>query len=102
MPGGTCTSSRRAVIKIHIVDGNTCMSDAIRVKTQDEIHCLRMAGAIAEAAHWEVCQALRPGMSELEIAGIAANACYKLCGMHRRTIRLRRAQHAHRQALEAR
>jgi Xaa-Pro aminopeptidase len=78
------------------------MSDAIRVKTQHEIHCLRMAGAIAEAAHWEVCQALRPGMSDLEISGIAANACYKLCDMHRRTIRLRRAQHAHRQALEAR
>jgi Xaa-Pro aminopeptidase len=62
---------------ITVVDGNNCMADAIRIKTQDEIHCLRMAGVIAEAAHWEVCKALRPGMTELEIAGVAANACYK-------------------------
>ncbi len=62
---------------INIVDGNTCMVDAIKVKTQDEIHCLRNAGVIGEAAHWDVCQALRPGMTELEIAGVAANACFK-------------------------
>ncbi|MEW5784710.1 MAG: Xaa-Pro peptidase family protein [Bacillota bacterium] len=62
---------------INVVDGNNCMVDAIRVKTEDEIHCLRMAGAITEAAHWEVARALRPGMTELEIAGIAAHACYK-------------------------
>ena len=66
---------KRAGIKI--VDGNNCMADAIKVKTQDEIHCLRMAGAITESAHWEVCKALRPGMTELEIAGVAANGCYK-------------------------
>ncbi len=66
---------KRAGIKI--VDGNNCMADAIKVKTQDEIHCLRNAGAITESAHWEVCQALRPGITELEIAGIAANGCYK-------------------------
>ena len=58
---------KRAGIKI--VDGNNCMADAIKVKTEDEIHCLRMAGAIAESAHWEVCQALRPGITELQIAG---------------------------------
>jgi len=62
---------------IKIVDGNNCMADAIKVKTEDEISCLRNAGAIAESAHWEVSQALRPGMTELEIAGIAANGCYK-------------------------
>ena len=48
------------------------------VKTEDEIHCLRMAGVIAESAHWEVAKALRPGMTEFEIAGVAANALYKL------------------------
>ena len=66
---------KRAGIKI--VDGNNCMADAIKVKTEDEIHCLRMAGAITESAHWEVCKALRPGMTELEIAGVAANGCYR-------------------------
>jgi len=62
---------------INIVDGNDMMVDVITEKTQDEIHCLRMAGAITEFAHWEVCRGLRPGMTELEVAGIAANACFK-------------------------
>ena len=34
------------------------MIDATQVKTEDEIHCLRMAGVIAESAHWEVCKEL--------------------------------------------
>lgn len=66
----------RAGVKIG--DGLTAMIDATQVKTQDEIHCLRMAGVITESAHWEVCKALRPGMTEFQIAGIAANALYKL------------------------
>ena len=67
---------QRAGIKIG--DGLVAMIDATQVKTQDEIHCLRMAGVITESAHWEVCKALRPGMTELQIAGVAANALYKL------------------------
>ena len=58
---------------IKIVDGNNCMVDIITEKTQDELFCLQMAGVITEAAHWDVCRALRPGMTELEIAGIAAH-----------------------------
>lgn len=69
-------SFERAGIKI--TDGLTAMIDATQVKTEDEIHCLRMAGVITESAHWEVCKALRPGMTELQIAGVAANALYKL------------------------
>ena len=63
---------------IKICDGLVAMIDATQVKTEDEIHCLRMAGVITESAHWEVCKALRPGMTELQIAGVAANALYKL------------------------
>jgi len=62
---------------IQLVDGNNAMVYAITDKNEDEIHCLRMAGAITEAAHWEVARALRPGMTELEVAGVGANACYK-------------------------
>lgn len=62
---------------IKVVDGNNCMVDIITEKTEDEIYCLRMAGAITEAAHWEVARSLRPGMTELEIAGVAANGCFK-------------------------
>ena len=62
---------------INVVDGNNCIIDIITEKTEDEIFCLQMAGSITEAAHWEVARSLRPGMTELEIAGVAANACYK-------------------------
>ena len=63
---------------VKVCDGLLAMTDAMQVKTEDEIHCLRMAGVITESAHWEVCKALRPGMTEFQIAGIAANALYKL------------------------
>ena len=63
---------------VKICDGLPAMTEAIQVKTEDEIHCLRMAGVITESAHWEVAKALRPGLTELQIAGIAANALYKL------------------------
>ena len=67
---------QRAGIKL--TDGNHVMVSARMVKTEDEIECLKTAGVIAESAHWEVCKALRPGMTEWEIAGVAANALYKL------------------------
>jgi len=63
---------------VKICDGLPAMTEAIQVKTEDEIHCLKVAGAIADCAHWEVARALRPGLTELQIAGIAANAVYKL------------------------
>ena len=63
---------------IKLVDGNHVMAAARMVKTEDEIECLRTAGVIAESAHWEVCKALRPGVTEWEMAGVAAKALYKL------------------------
>ena len=59
---------------INIVDGSIAMVDAITQKTDDEIFCLKMAGVITDAAHWECATSMRPGQTELEIAGIAANA----------------------------
>ncbi len=67
---------QRAGIKL--VDGNHVMAVARMVKTQDEIECLKTAGVIAESGHWEVCQALRPGVTEWEMAGVAAKALFKL------------------------
>jgi len=63
---------------INIVDGNHVIVEMRMIKNEDEIECLRMAGVIAESAHWEVCKALRPGVTEWEMAGVAANACFKL------------------------
>jgi len=63
---------------INIVNGNRVTAEARMIKTEDEIECLRMAGAITESAHWEVCQALRPGVTEWQMAGVAAKALYDL------------------------
>jgi Xaa-Pro aminopeptidase len=63
---------------IKLVDGNHVIVAARMIKTDDEIECLRTAGVIAESAHWEVCQALRPGVTEWEMAGVAAKALFKL------------------------
>ena len=48
------------------------------IKNEDEIECLRTAGSITESAHWEVCKALRPGIMEWQVAGVAAKALYDL------------------------
>jgi len=63
---------------INIVDGNHVIATMRMVKTDDEVECMRTAGAITDSAHWEVCQAVRPGVTEWEMAGVAANACFKL------------------------
>jgi len=63
---------------IKVVDGNPAMAEARMIKNEDEIECLRTAGSITESAHWEVCRALRPGVSEWQIAGVAAKALYDL------------------------
>ncbi|MFC1897913.1 M24 family metallopeptidase, partial [Chloroflexota bacterium] len=65
-------------IGINIVDGNSAMADARQIKNEDEIECCRTAGAITESAHWEVCKALKPGVTEWEIGGVAAKAVYDL------------------------
>ncbi|MFC1897912.1 M24 family metallopeptidase [Chloroflexota bacterium] len=61
---------------INIVDGNPAMTDARIIKNEDEIECCRTAGAITESAHWEVCKALKPGVTEWQIGGVAAKAVY--------------------------
>jgi len=63
---------------INIVDGNSAMADARMIKNEDEIECCRTAGAITESAHWEVCRALKPGVTEWQIGGVAAKAVYDL------------------------
>ena len=63
-------------IGIDIVDGNRATAEARMIKNEDEIECHRTAGAITEAAHWELCRALKPGMTEWQMAGVIAKALY--------------------------
>lgn len=63
---------------IQICDGSHVMAAARMIKTEDELHCIEMAGTIAEGGYMAVCRALHPGVTELEMAGVAANAMYRL------------------------
>ena len=76
----TCIEMTDACRKagINIVDGNRVIADARMIKNEDEIECIRTAGSIAESAHWEVCKALRPGVTEWQMAGVTAKALYDL------------------------
>ncbi len=55
---------------ITVVDAFDMMMETRSVKTEDEIHCMRMAGAIVDIAYAEMIEALRPGRREQEISAI--------------------------------
>src|SRR6266705_1022967 len=54
--------------KLDWTDGMTPMMEARAVKNVDEQECLRMVGAIGDAAHWEFMKFLNsiPGMEDVE------------------------------------
>ena len=54
------------------------MQVARRIKTRDEIILLNMAAMMVDAAYEELYRALRPGIRENELVGIAAKTLYDL------------------------
>lgn len=60
------------------VDGQAAMLEARAIKSKDEIACMKMAYAIAEAGMYDAVQALRPGIRECELVGIAFNKFWQL------------------------
>jgi Xaa-Pro aminopeptidase len=58
------------VTKADLVDAGPVMTTARRIKTPDEILCLEVASAIAEAALSAMDDALTPGITEHELLGI--------------------------------
>src|SRR2546430_319659 len=67
--------------KIQWADGMTPMMEARAVKNQDEQECLRIVGAIGDAAHWETMKFLRPGITENQVTGHIMNFLYSIPGM---------------------
>ena len=57
-----------------IVDGQTTMSEARVIKTQDEISLLNHSAAMVDAAYDELYRAMRPGMRENEAVGSVDSA----------------------------
>ncbi|APW96734.1 aminopeptidase [Halobiforma lacisalsi AJ5] len=61
-------------------DVETCtavMEDARKVKTEDEIECLRQVAAICEAGFQRITEAAKPGMRENEVWGDAVQELWR-------------------------
>src|SRR6202140_4029836 len=67
--------------KIQWVDGMTPMMEARAVKNVDEQECLRIVGAIGDAAHWEPMKFLRPGITEDQVTAHIMNFLYSIPGI---------------------
>ena len=61
-------------------DGGALMLEARRIKNIDEIECLRTAATICEGMFAAVARAIRPGVKESELCGIAHKTAYDLGG----------------------
>ena len=75
-----CSAAIRAALEgegLNLVDASRALVDARRVKTEDEINCMRMAGAIVDRAWWEFYSALRPGIAANEVAAKTFEALWK-------------------------
>ncbi len=55
---------------VEVIDGMNVTERARLIKSEDEIACMRWAVAVAEHAIAHVAQAIRPGVSELQLWGL--------------------------------
>src|SRR6266511_2608832 len=67
--------------KITWADGMTPMMEARAIKNVDEQECLRIVGAIGDAAHWETMQYLKPGRTENQVTAHIMEFLYAIPGM---------------------
>ena len=63
---------------IQCCDAQSLMETARLVKTEDEVEILRQAATMGTAALWACKEAMRPGIRERELDGVAAQAVYSL------------------------
>ena len=68
---------KEAFPKAEIVDAGHIMVELRRVKSENELACLREGYRIANIATEEVIKAIRPGMTELQMVGVAQKAVYE-------------------------
>ena len=67
--------------KIEWVDGMTPMMEARAIKNVDEQECMRIVGAIGDAAHWETMKFLKPGLTENQVTAHIMKYLYDIPGM---------------------
>ena len=62
---------------VETVRGDELMIELRMVKSENEIACLRYAGMITAKAFDETLEKIEPGMTELQVRGIACGAIYR-------------------------
>jgi Xaa-Pro dipeptidase len=67
--------------KIKWADGMSPMMEARAIKNVDEQECLRIVGAIGDAAHWETMRFLKPGLTENQVTAHIMEYLYSIPGM---------------------
>ncbi len=71
---------KKGLTKARFVDASGLVNEARTVKTELEIEALRQAGLYTVAGHKAAFKALKPGMTEAEIAGLAYGATFAAGG----------------------
>lgn len=67
---------------LHLTDADDAIEAARTIKTADELHLMRQSCAVAEAALFDMEQAIRPGISEHELLAIYWHRMLALGGEH--------------------
>jgi len=62
----------------NVANAQQMMFDARKIKNEDEISCVRMACASAEAAFDTIKRAIRPGVRECDLVGAGMKTLYEL------------------------
>lgn len=68
---------REAFPEAELVDAGYVMVELRSIKTENELACLREGYRIATLATEEVIRAIRPGVTELQMVGVAEKAVYE-------------------------
>jgi len=63
------------------VDGMSAMMEARSIKNKDEQECMRIIGAIGDAAHYETMKFLKPGITENQVTAHIMHYLYGIPGM---------------------
>ncbi|HHU53980.1 MAG TPA: aminopeptidase P family protein [Clostridiaceae bacterium] len=67
----------KAYPNAEIVDASDIMVSLRQIKSENEIACLREGARISDIAIKEVIEAIKPGMTELQLVGIAHSVFYR-------------------------
>jgi Xaa-Pro aminopeptidase len=70
-------SLREAFPQAELVRSDTLLTQLRSLKSEAELECLRAAFRISEEAIGQILESIRPGMTELQVVGIAQEAIYR-------------------------